>query len=446
MQYLLIFTLTFISAASGSAANWPQWRGPNQDGSSDEKNLPEKFSKTENVKWAASLPGLAASVPVVWGDSVFVTAPVVSEEKYYGICLDANTGKERWRKALASGTRWDKASNLASPSPVTDGNHVWFLFATGDMTCFDFSGKEIWSRSITKTHGNFGTQWTYSSSPVLDGGKLYIQVLQRNEYFEFQGVMKGSPNSPNDSYILALDPATGKDLWKHVRPSDAEMETREAFSTPVFTAVKGRRQMLITGGDAITGHDPETGRELWRWGHWNDDRNKALRLVPSPVAGDGIALVCAPKNRPVFGVKLGGSGNLSDSDLAWTSDPKMVTSDVTSPLFYGGKFYVLDSNRRATLSCVDPKTGTVHWTGDLGSKAKIEASPTGADGKIYMTNFWGEVFVVKSDPAKFELLHSVDMGDGSKAQGTDGSVRSSIAIANGNLYIRTQDKLYCVGK
>ena len=436
----LVFSQTLLLAG-----NWPQFRGPNQDGSSEETNLPEKFSKTENVKWAVDLPGLSASVPAVWGDSLFITAPVPAEEKFVGICIDAKTGKERWRKDLAKGTRWDKASNLASPSPVTDGERVFFFFATGDLACFDFAGNEIWKRDVTKTHGNFGTQWTYSSSPVLDGGKLYIQVLQRNEYFEFQGVMKGTKDSPNDSYILAIDPKTGKDLWKHIRPSDAEKETRESFSTPVFTNVDGKRQMLITGGDVISGHDAATGEEIWRWGHWNDDQNKNLRLVPSAVAGDGIAVVCAPKNRPAFGVKLGMTGKLSDGALAWTSDPKVVTSDVSTPLFYRGKFYILDSNRK-TLSCVDPKTGTVHWTGDLGSKSKIEASPTAGDGKIYATNFWGEVFVVKADPAKFELLHSVDMGNGAKAQGTPDSVRSSIAIANGALYIRTQDKLYCVGK
>jgi outer membrane protein assembly factor BamB len=444
-------TLSVLSALSfacafAPAANWPQWRGPNQDGSSPETGLPDHFSKTENVRWSADLPGLSASAPAIWGDSVFITAPIPDQQKFVGLCLDANTGKERWRKELAEGLRWDKSSNLASPSPVTDGKHVYFFFATGDLACLDFSGKEIWKRQIAKDYGNFATQWTYSSSPVLDGGRLYIQVLQRNESFEFQGVTKGVPNSPNDSYILAINPENGKDLWKHVRPSDAQMETREAFSTPVFTTWHDKRIMLVTGGDVITAHDPATGKELWRWGNWNQDQNKNLRLVPSPVAGDGIALVCAPKKRPVFGVKLGLSGKLDDSALAWTSDPKEFTSDVSTPLFYQDHFYVITSDRTKTLSCVDPKTGKALWTGEIDSKSKIEASPTAADGKIYVTNFWGDVYVFKADPAKFELLCSADMGNGSKAQGTDGSVRNTIAIGNHSLYIRTQDKLWCVGK
>ena len=272
MKYTVASAFLVIALTSTvHSENWPQFRGPNQDGSSSEKNLPEKFSKTENVKWAAELPGLSASVPAIWGDSVFVTAPIEAEKKFVGICLDAKTGKERWRKDLAEGSRWDKASNLASPSPTTDGERVIFLFATGDLACFDFSGKELWKRQLAKDHGNFGTQWTYSSSPILDGGKLYIQVLQRNEYFEFQGIMKGTPNSPNDSYILCIDPVNGKDLWKHIRPSDAEKETREAFSTPVFATVNGQlRDLAATGqnadgifqvrarGNSITSHG--TGR------------------------------------------------------------------------------------------------------------------------------------------------------------------------------------------
>ena len=163
------------------------------------------------------------------------------------------------------------------------------------------------------------------------------------------------------------------------------------------------------------------------------------------MAGDGIAVVCSPKKRPVFGVKLGLHGKLSDSDLAWTSDPKEFTSDVSTPAFYEGKLYVLDSDHK-TLICVDPKTGKVIWSGDTGSKSKFESSPTIADGKVYMTNFWGDVYVAKAGGDKFELLSVNDMGDGTKPNGDYRSCRSSIAAANGCLFIRTQDKLYCVGK
>ena len=160
------------------------------------------------------------------------------------------------------------------------------------------------------------------------------------------------------------------------------------------------------------------------------------------VAGDGIALACAPKKNPVYAVKLGGKGT---AELAWTSDPKEASSDVSTPAFHDGKFYILDSDRRS-LSCLEAKTGRLIWQGDLGSKAKFEGSPTVADGKVYMTNFWGQVYVAKAGGDKFELLAVNEMGDGSKPNGDASSVRSSIAAVNGALYIRTQDKLFCVGR
>ena len=164
--------------------------------------------------------------------------------------------------------------------------------------------------------------------------------------------------------------------------------------------------------------------------------------MPSVVAGDGIALACAPKKNPIYAIKLGGNGK---AELAWVSDAKEASSDVSTPAFYEGKFYVLDSDRR-TLSCLEPQTGKVVWTGELDSKAKFEASPTVADGKIYCVNFWGEVFVVAAGGTEFKLLHKAEMGNGSKPSGDASSVRASIAVANGCLFIRTQDKLYCVGK
>jgi outer membrane protein assembly factor BamB len=440
-----LFLLASFTALSCQAADWPSWRGPNQDGSSPETGLPAKFTPAD-AKWATVMPGLSASVPAVSGDKLFLTAPIDGAQQLVGLCYDAKTGKELWRKVVSEGgLQWDNKSNLASPSPATDGQRVVFLFANAIAACYDYDGKELWKRDFVETHGAFGTQWTYGSSPLIDNGKLYIQVLQRDAPFEFQGVKKGTPGKDMTSYILALDPATGKDLWKMARPSEALNESLESFASPVVHTLDGKRQLFIVGGDCITGHDPETGRELWRWGTWNKAKNPQWRLVPSVVVGDGIALACAPKKNPIYAVKLGNEGVLKDSDLAWISDSKDASSDVSTPAYSNGHFYVLDSDRK-TLSCVEPKSGKVLWNGDLGSKSKFESSPTVADGKVYMTNFWGEVFVASADPAKFELLSVNPMGDGSKPNGDAKSCRSSIAAASGCLFIRTQDKLYCFGK
>lgn len=438
LQRLLTATLSLATLLPSLAADWPNWRGPNQDGSTSAKNLPAKFSKSEAVKWAVPVPGMSASCPVIVGDKVFLTAPVASEQKLVGLCYDANSGKELWRKAISDGLRWDDRSNMANPSPTADSERVVFLFSNAQLAAYSHTGDELWKRDLTETHGAFGTQWTYGSSPLLDNGKLYIQVLQRNETFEFQGFPKGTPGKDMASYILAIDPATGKDLWKVIRPSDAVSESLEAFSSPVVTTHEGKRTLLIVGGDCVTGHDAESGKELWRSPSWNTEKIAHWRLVPSVTAGGGIALACAPKKNPVYGFKLGSQGL---TEPAWTSDSKEVSSDVSTPLFYEGSFYVLDSDRKA-ISRIEPATGKVIWRGELPSRAKLEASPTAADGKIYCMNFWGEVFVVKAAGDQFELLHTADMGDGSKPSGNDQSVRASVGIAQDSLFIRTQDKLY----
>lgn len=442
MKLLLTATaLTFTAAIN--AANWPQFRGPNQDGSSPETGLPAKFSKGEGVKWAADMPGPAASVPAIWGDHVFVSSSNPANQKLVAICLDAKTGKVKWQHEVTDGYQHDDRSNLASPSPCTDGEHAFFFYGTSVLAAFDFAGKEVWKRDLGKDYGTFGTQWTYSSSPALDGGKLYIQVLQRNHAFDFHGLQKGDPNGKNESYILALDPKTGKELWRQVRPSDAQEESLEAFSSPVFTTHEGRRLMLISGGDTFTAHDAATGAELWRMTSYNAEKIGHWRHVASPVAGDGVALVCAPKKEPVYAVNLGSKGTV---EATWKSDGKEFTSDVSTPLFYQGKFYVLDSDRKA-LSCVEPRTGKVLWRGEFPTRFKIEASPTGADGKIYAIDFLGNVFVVKSGGESFELLHQAAFGqEGTTATNGDKICRAGIAAANGCLFIRAQDRLYCVGK
>ena len=418
------------------AENWPNWRGPAFDGSSSEKALPVDFSRTNQVKWAADMPGPAASTPVVWADHVFVTSIDRQARTLVALALDRKTGKVLWQNEVGPGSHLDDKSNFASPSPVTDGSLVVFYFGNGDLASFDFAGKKIWARNIQKDYGPFAYQWTYSASPTLYNGRLYIQVLQRN--VPVNG--RGRPDGPNDSYLLALDPKTGKELWKHIRPADARLESLEAYSTPVPFTHEGRTELLIVGGDCITGHNPATGQELWRWGTWNPMRITHWRLVPSPVAGGGVVLACGPKGAPVCAVKAGASGQLDDSALAWKSEGRDLSSDVSTPLFYRGRFYVLNSDRK-TLSCVEPASGKILWTGNPGSRAKIEASPTGADGRIYVMNFRGDVFVMDASADEFKLLHTAAMGD----EG-DNNLRSGIAVSQGNLFIRTGSKLYCIGK
>lgn len=438
MKAIHLTLAVLCCAALAHAENWPQWRGPTFDGSSTEKALPVAFSKTENVAWKAPMPGPSGSTPVIFGDHVFVNSIDAQKKSRVALCLDRKTGAVKWQQDMGPGITQDDRSNFSSPSPVTDGELVYFYYGNGDLVCFEVGGRKVWSRNIQKDYGAFAYQWTYSASPTLANGKLYIQVLQRNV------PVNGRGGDNNPSYLLALEPKTGKELWKHVRPSDAVAESLEAFSTPIPFTHNGRKEIIVLGGDCITGHHADTGAELWRWGTWNAQKIGHWRLVPSPVAGAGVVLACGPKGAPVTAVKLGGQGKLPDSSIAWQSTTREVTSDVPTPLFYQGKFFVLNGGKRSLL-CVEPADGKVLWSGDLapaaGARSVFEASPTAADGKIYVMDHRGNVFVVSAAPDGFKLLHTTSMGD----EG-DNSLRSSIAISQGQLFIRTGKSLYCVGK
>ena len=434
LRYAALATLFTSSAAF--AGNWAHWRGPEFNGSSPEKSLPDNFSKTENVKWVAPLPGPSAATPIVWGDTVFISSTDTKTKTLHAMAFDRKTGKELWNVEVATGLGQDNNSNFASPSPTTDGKLVYFLYGTGDLVAFDFKGKQTWSLNLQTKYAQFAYQWTYGASPTLFSGKLYVQVLNRDVPVHGRGKKDG----PGESYLLALDPATGKEIWRHVRPSEAAAESQEAYSTPIPFTHGGMTEILISGGDVLTGHDAQSGKELWRWGSWNPTKIGHWRLVPSPVATEHAALVCAPKGSPVFAVKHGLSGKLDDSALLWTStEQRDVSSDVATPLYYQGRLYILNGEKKM-LARVDPATGKADWIGDLVARPKIESSPVGADGKIYFQNFKGEVLIVAADK-EFKLLCTIPMGDD-----TDDRLRACIAVSDGNLFIRTGTKLYCIGK
>jgi outer membrane protein assembly factor BamB len=434
-SYTLCMTLSLWMAVMVSAENWPQWRGPHFNGSTEETGLPSTWSKTQNIAWSLAMQGPSASTPIVWGDHVFVSTVDSRTKTLKAICVDRGTGAVRWEKETGVGIERDNRSNYSSPSPVTDGTRVIFFYGNGQLTAFDFGGEELWSRNIQKDYGDFAFQWTFSSSPLLFDGKLYMQVLQR----DVPANGRGRSDGPNDSYLLAMDPGTGKTLWREIRPSQAVSESRESFATPFVFEQSGRTELLLIGGDDLTGHDPETGKELWRWGTWNPNRIGHWRLVPSAVGGGGVILACAPKGDPIYAIRAGGKGLLDDSAIAWTSDKRSpLSADVPTPLFYQNDFFIL-SDVKKSLSRVKPATGEILWTLELPGRKKYETSPTGADGKVYIMNFGGDVLVVDADTGK--VVHQAAMGEDG-----DDATRSSIAASNGQLFVRTNSRLFCIGK
>lgn len=437
--YALIVTTSF--------GDWTNWRGPNYNGSSDStSSLPETFDQSRGVKWKAKLPGASAATPIIFEDRVFVTSVSVEAGKknkgtgkLLAMCFHASTGKLLWSKNAGSGYRPGKSdgydymlhdrSNYASPSAVVGGGQVFFFFGNGDLLSYDFDGNEKWRRNLQKDYGDFCFQWTFSASPTFFANKLYLPILQRNE------PVHGRGKNNAKSFILCINPKNGETVWRHMRPSDAQKESLESFGT----IIPYENQLLVAGGDVLTSHDPASGQENWRWGTWNPGHKQQWwRLVPSPVVGDGVGLVCAPKRAPIFAVNLNQKGeNEGPEGLRWeTSSEPTLTSDVPTPLFYRNRFFVL-SDLRKSLSSVDPKTGKPSWSIELPGKYKWRGSPTAGDGKIYLMNHNGTVLVVSSDSGK--ILNTAVMG------GTyDDNTRSSIAIAGSNLFIRTNEDLYCI--
>jgi outer membrane protein assembly factor BamB len=436
MRVFCKFLVLIVVCSAARAEDWPHWRGPYFNGSTDEKNLPSDWSQTEGIAWSVDLPGSSAATPIIFKDRIFLSGVDSDKDMLLALCFNRANGKLLWRHEIAKGISHDRRSTFAASSPVTDGKVVIFFYANGDLVCFDLEGNRQWARNLHDDYGEFAFNWTFASSPTLFKDRLYIQVLQRDVPVRGRGLT----DRKNKSYILAVNPATGKDLWRQIRPSEAQAEALEAYSTPIPYSFDGKEQLLVVGGDVLTGHDLETGRELWRWGTWNPRRIGHWRHVPSPVAGEDIVLVCAPKNDPIYAIRPKGTGVLDDSAVAWVSrDVKEVSSDVPTPAFYDGDFFVL-SDLRKSLSRVEPKTGKAKWTIPTPGKAKYEASPLAADGKIYIINHAGQAAVI--DAANGDVLKVIPMDKVSGQQ----VVRASIIAAYGQLFIRTTRQLYCVDK
>jgi len=408
------------------ARDWPQWRGPFFNGSTDETNLPASWGETENIAWISPLPGPGGATPVICNGRVFVSSMVGRGPEFVALCFDAKDGKKLWEKSIGSDSRRFPRNNMASPSPVTDGESVFFLYGSGHLIGVDYEGRELWSRNIETDYGNLALKFGYGSSPLLLNGRLFIVVIRRNEPYR-----PPDADKPLESYLMALDPKTGKTLWKQQRPTDAFDEGMETYSTPIPFVSDGKTEILNTGADYITANDPETGKELWRFEYWTR-KVRDSRVIPSLVTGAGLIFGCRHKHGGVFAIEPGKSAR-----IVWEFDSPVP--DCSTPLFYNGRLYILDGIKHGkVVTCLDPKTGRQFWQGKIGGRGPWRASLTGADGKLYCINETGEIVVLAAGGDEFKVLF--------ETKTDETPIQSSIAVANGHLFIRTAENLHCIGK
>ena len=426
---LAIIIVGLLGGARVLAGDWPHWRGPFLNGSSDEKNLPVTWSKTENVAWAASLPGHSSATPVIANGRVFVSSTDRDSDDLLALCFDGRSSKELWRKKLGTSDRKVPRNNMATPSPVTDGKHVYFMYGSGDLAGLDCEGNILWSRNIEAEYGNISIKYGYSSSPLLHDDRLYILIQRCHTAYR-------SPEGTNlDAFMLALDPKTGRNIWKQPRKTDALDESLDSYSSPILHRGRGRTEILVIGGDYVTGNDPVTGNEFWRYGY-AARKSERWRNITSPVVAEELIIGVRPRGgNGLFALKSGGEGTLSDDHLLWTFDGP--TPDVCTPLYYKGNLYVLAGQTGGVLTCLDAGTGRQKWQGRLGGSGPWRASVTAADGKLYCISEAAEAVVLAAGDGGFKILSRIDM-EGKPVQ-------ASVAIADGHLFIRTAKTLFCVG-
>ena len=398
----------------GYAENWPQWRGPSLNGVSGEQNLPVRWSTSENVAWKLGMPSKTGATPIIWGNRIFLN--VADGGNLYLWCVDKAKGEPLWKKPIAGGNYQINKQNMSSPSPVTDGAAVYAMTGVGVLKAFDFAGNELWVRDIQQDYGKFGLNWGYASSPLLYGDSLYVEVLH--------GMKTKDP-----SYLLRIDTKSGKTVWRVERHTDAIRESPDSYTTPALLKYGDRVEIVISGADCVTGHDPATGKELWRATGLNPDHHSDYRTIASTVVFGDLFFV-PTRVRPLLAFRAGGRGDISESHRLWSFNNG---PDVPTPVTDGKYFYTV--NDRGIMWCLDARTGQEIWGSQRLRPAVYSSSPVLADGKLYVSNEDGLTTVVKAG-AKFEVLAENDLA---------GYTLSSPAISDGHIFLRTAQFLYAIG-
>lgn len=409
----VLFTVLAPCLARGE--NWPRFRGPTGQGVSAETGVPVHWSSTENVAWKTPIPGDGWSSPVVHGDHVFVTSTTDEGQSCHVNCVDRRTGEILWnRKVFDQVPRHKRGDNsYATPTTTTDGERVYAVFSSGGIAALDFEGEIIW----TKHDVSFFSQHGLGASPIL-----YDDLL----IMPFDGSSDGDNSQIGfkipweGAVILALDKHSGEVRWRGNRG-----KSRLAHVTPNILQQDGRAQLISAAGDAIQGHDPATGELQWTV------YSQGEGVAPSIVLGDGLVYTCSGFEQPTIRVvRPDGQGDVTETHIEW--EQIQGVPSLASLLLVDGRIYA--ANDKGIVSCLDAATGEPLWKRRVGGK--FSASPILADGRIYfLSEPDGEVTVIESGP-EYQKITRNTLGEMCKA---------SMAVSQGNIFIRSEDNLYCIG-
>jgi outer membrane protein assembly factor BamB len=396
--------LLLLSGLCLHAENWPQWRGPRLDGTSTDPSPPTAWSATENVVWKTVLPGQGHASPIVWNDRIFTVSADENSNERLLLCLDRANGALLWKSTVitAPPEAVHRLNTLASSTPATDGKRVFSTFLDKDqvvVAAHDFSGKPLW----LKRPGRFSSVHGFCSSPILHGDKVIVNC-----------------DHDGDGYIVALAREDGRELWRIDRPN----ETR-SYCVPIIRTVAGRTQMVLSGSKCVTSYDPDTGKLLWIID--GPTEQFVASLVFNERAGLFFLTAGYPQHH-ILAIRPDGTGNVTNTAIAWRTIKGAAY--VPSPVAEGDWFLVVSDS--GVAHCFEAATGKIAWQQRTGEQ---HASLVAAQGLVYFLNDNGVMNIVRPGE-KLDLVAKNEIGERTFA---------SPAFSEGQIFIRGQTTLYCIG-